>query len=195
MTAGPDFDPDVGLCRTLDIRPVGVDVLSSVRYVHASALRSQGTSFYSTEELDAFESMVRSVRYAETVLKDTMVGGWIGHDLVGTAAWGVVDDSGRTARICSVFVRPFFTGLGIGQRLVETAEALAVQAGYHSFSARSTLNAIPFFEQLGYAVTSHGTRPLAQQISIPVSFMRKEHVRGPASCGNPQLPEDPVSRH
>lgn len=95
MAAGRDLGPDVGLFRTLDIRPVGVDVLSSVRYVHASALRSQGPSFYSAEELDAFENMVRSVRYAETVLKDTMVGGWIGHDLVGTAAWGVVDDRDR----------------------------------------------------------------------------------------------------
>lgn len=178
MAAGPEYDPDVGLCRSLDIRPVSVDALSSVRYVHASALRSQGTAFYSAEELDAFESMVRSVRYAETVLRDTMVGGWIGHDLVGTAAWGIVDDSGRTARIGSVFVRPFFTGLGIGQRLVETAEALAVQAGYASFSVRSTLNAVPFFEQLGYTVTSHGTRPLAPQISIPVWFMRKEHAAG-----------------
>lgn len=178
MAAGPDYDPDVGLCRTLNIRPVGVDVLSSVRYVHASALQSQGTSFYSVEELDAFESMVRSVRYAETVLQDTMIGGWIGHDLVGTAAWGVVDDSGRTARIGSVFVRPFFTGLGIGQRLVETAEALAAQAGYASFSVRSTLNAVPFFEQLGYTVTSHGTRPLTPQINIPVSFMRKKCGRG-----------------
>jgi len=187
MAAGPDYDPDVGLCQTLDIRPVGVDVLSSVRYVHASALRSEGTSFYSAEELNAFESMVRSVRYAETVLKDTMLGGWIGHDLVGTASWGVVDDSGRTARIDSVFVRPFFTGLGIGQRLVETAEALAVQAGYTSFSVRSTLNAVPFFEQLGYTVTSHGTRQLAQQISIPVSFMRKEYA-------GPSTPCDPASR-
>lgn len=174
MAAGLDPDAEPGLGGTLGIRPVRVDELSAVRYVHAASLRSLGASYYTAEELDAFENLVRSVRYAETVLKDAMIGGWIGHELIGTAAWGIVDDSGRTARIASVFVRPFFTGLGVGQRLAAAAEALAAQAGYKSFSVRSTINAVPFFEQLGYVVTSHGTRPLAPDIALAVSFMRKD---------------------
>lgn len=173
MAAGPDPDPGFGFDGTLEIRPVGVDELSAVRYVHATSMRSQGASYYTAEELEAFENLVRSVRYAETVLKDTMIGGWIGQELVGTAAWGV-DDSGRTARITSVFVRPFFMGLGIGPRLVGVAESLAAKAGYRSFSVRATVNAVAFFEQLGYVVTSHGTRPLSPNISLAVSFMRKD---------------------
>lgn len=175
MAAELEPETEGGLGRTLDIRPVRVDALSSVRYIHAAALRSQGPAFYTAEELDAFENLVRSVRYAETVLKDNMVGGWIGPELVATASWGLVDDSGRTVRISSVYVRPFFTGLGIGQRMVTTVENLAARAGYRSFSVRSTLNAVAFFEHLGYAVTSHGTRPLAPDIGIAVSFMRKDY--------------------
>ncbi len=177
-----ELEPETegGLGRTLDIRPVRVDALSAVRYIHASALRSQASAFNTAGELEAFENLVRSVRYGETVLKDTMIGGWIGPELVATAAWGIVDDSGRTVRISSVYVRPFFTGLGIGQRMVTAVEDLAARAGYRSFSVRSTLNAVPFFEQLGYAVTSHGTRALAPDIGIAVSFMRKD-FRGPGA--------------
>lgn len=178
MAAPLDPDSDPGPGGTLELRPVRVDELSAVRYVHATSLRSLGAPFYTAEELEAFENLVRSVRYAETVLKDTMIGGWIEHELIGTSAWGIVDDSGRTARIASVFVRPFFTGLGVGQRLVAAAEALAAHAGYKSFSVRSTINAVPFFEQLGYAVTSHGTRPLAPGIALAVSFMRKDYCAG-----------------
>jgi GNAT superfamily N-acetyltransferase len=181
MAAGLDFDSVPGFEGTLEIRPVSVDELSPVRYVHATSLRGQGSGCYTAEELDAFEAMVRSVRYTEIILKDTLIGGWIGQELVGTAAWGVVDDSGRTARIDSVFVRPFFTGMGIGQRLVGTAETLASRAGYRSFSVRATLNAVAFFEQLGYAVTSHGTRPLSPEIALAVAFMRKDLGAGPPS--------------
>jgi len=173
----PDAEPQLG--GRLEIRPLRVDDLSAIRYVHAASLRGQGAPYYTPEELDAFENLVRSVRYSETVLKDSMIGGFIGHELVGTAAWGLVDDSGRTARIASVFVRPFFTGLGIGHRLVAAVEASAAQAGYRSFSVRATLNAVPFFEQLGYEVTSHGTRPLTPELSLAVSFMRKD-VTAPA---------------
>ena len=49
--------------------------------------------------------------------------------LVGTAAWVGSSDGRATARIKHVYVRPFFTGLGIGHRLVGEMERLAAEHG------------------------------------------------------------------
>jgi len=46
-------------------------------------------------------------------------------------------------------------------------------AGFTNFSARASVNAVPFFATLGYAITSHGVRPLCGGIDVPVAFMRK----------------------
>lgn len=161
------------LAKSVEIRPVGLDDLSAVRYVHESAMRLLAAARYSEAELEAFRAHVYSPRYADMLLKDVLLTGWLGGELVATSGWALPQERGEAARIRAVFVRPLFTGLYIGQRMLEAAEALARKGGFTEFTVRATLNAIGFFEAAGYEVTSHGTRSLQGGVSIPVAFMRK----------------------
>jgi GNAT superfamily N-acetyltransferase len=162
-----------GLARTLDVRPVGLDDLSAVRYVHVSAMRKLGAGRYSPAELDAFQAHVYSTRYVDLLLGDVLLTGWLGGELVATSGWALPLERDDAARIRAVFVQPLFTGLGIGQRMLEEAEARARKSGFSEFAVRATLNAMGFFEAAGYEVTSHGSRMLQGAVSIPVAFMRK----------------------
>ena len=41
------------------------------------------------------------------------------------------------------------------------------------FIVRSSLNAVPFYENLGYRITGHGVVPTAAGIDIPMTMMEK----------------------
>jgi GNAT superfamily N-acetyltransferase len=98
--------------------------------------------------------------------------------MVGTAAWSPGEGLSPTARILAVFVRPLFTGVGIGRRLVDHIESEAGAAGYRAFELSATLNAVSFFEGLGYRVLRNGGLALPLGRDIPVAFMRKAQFAG-----------------
>jgi GNAT superfamily N-acetyltransferase len=185
-----------GPADRLVIRRVGFDDWANVRYVHAAAFRLLAGNHFTPAECDAFEHFVRSQDYVDLMLGESIWGAWLDDQLVGTSGWIPADDSGALARITSVFVRPFFTRMGIGRRLVLDAEARARNAGFERFSARVTFNAVGFFEKLGYDITSYGVQPIAAEKSLPVTYMRKQPAlstaRSPAESADVGLSAGPA---
>lgn len=173
MTEFARFGPGASLASAAELRRVDVEHLSTVRYIHAAALRLQAAHVLSEEEIAAFTDHVYSAAYSESLQRQALIGAFVDGELIGTAGWTVSDDTGTSVRLRSVFVRPLFTGMGVGRRLVDHVESDARSAGYEAFSVRATLNAITFFERLGYTITSHGVRPLFGNRTLPVAFMRK----------------------
>jgi GNAT superfamily N-acetyltransferase len=173
MTEFARFGPGAALAAAVVLRRIEVEHLSTVRYIHASSLRLHAAQVLSEDEISAFSTHVYTAAYGEHLLRQQLFGAFADNELLGTAGWTVADDTGTSVRLRSIFVRPLFTGMGLGRRLVHGVEEDARAAGFHAFSVRATLNAAPFFERLGYAVTSHGVRPLFGDKTLPVAFMRK----------------------
>jgi len=171
--AGTGGSNSLELARAAELRTVGVDELSDIRYIHAAALRLQAGAKLSDAEVAAFRDHVYSQAYTDTLFRQKLIGAYLDRQLIGTAGWKVGDDSGATVRIGALFVRPLFTGLGVGRRLLAAVEDDARTAGFTAFSVRATLNAVAFFESHGYAVTSHGVRNLGPEANMAVAFMRK----------------------
>lgn len=161
--------------RRLTIAPISLDHFSDIRNLHASALREGTTSVLSETELDALLTLVRSPQYSELLQQEETYGGWIDDELVGTASWHTNSDDGRGARIGWVFVR--HPGFGIGRRLVTEVEARAQHSGFNQLAVSATANAIPFFQRLGYQVSSRGVRNVGPSCALPVAFMRKYLLR------------------
>lgn len=167
------------LARTIQLRPVTVDDFSVLRYIHAGAFKSMAGGHYPDDEIKAFTSYIDTPQYADLIRGENILAGYIADEMVATAGWAPADDNGISARIRSVFVRPLFTGIGIGRRMALEAESWARKSGFRSFGARVTLNAVGFFETLGYEVTSHGVHMLPDDRGLPVSFMRKSDRNAP----------------
>ena len=174
MTMHANIPSDGGLGAKASIRRVTIDEMASVRHVHGNSFRVYAGPYLTAEETAAFLSYIQSPRYTDDLMRSEVYGAVIEGQLVGTAAWRAGDDQGASARISAVFVDPLFTGTGIGHRLVADVEARAHQSGFKRFAARVTINAVPFYERLGYEIASQGVSQIAMPLSLlPVTFLRK----------------------
>lgn len=97
----------------------------------------------------------------------------VGDEIVASAGWHPSPNTPASARFDHVCTLALFGRSGLGSRIVIEVERDALLAGYHRMSIRTLLDQIPFFERLGYVLTSHGAMPLSQSIAVPVAFMRK----------------------
>lgn len=161
----------------LMFRDLGVNDLAPLRRLHVSSFRKAAGSFFTDAELDAYESLVLSEDYTADRYRATRQHELIGahHEdiLIATGEWARASGPQVIAQIRGVFVSPFFTGCGIGSRIVGELEARIGVAGFKEVGLRSTVNATPFFESLGYRITSHGQQILTPTEGLPVTFMRK----------------------
>jgi putative acetyltransferase len=159
------------------IGSVGPDDLADVRSLHATAFRVLAGSSFTDSEVAAFTTHVYALPYTTALSEATQRGhlfsARLAGDLIGTAGWSAGDGNVAIARIRWVYVRPMFNGLGLGTRLVQTAEAAVRGAGFDTVSVEASLNAIEFFTRQGYEISSHGVRALTASEGLPVAFMRK----------------------
>ncbi len=180
--------PDI--TKIVELKPVTLDDLASVRYVHKSSFVALCGANHSEEEVQAHIDMVNSKQYVDLILANNMYCAWIGNEIVGTAGWSPADDSGHTARINLVCVRPMFNNIGIGRLLIRNSELRAKSAGFFDYSVRSNINAVPFYQLQGYSISSHGIMHTRMKIDLPVAFMRKFGV--PVNENFPQQEREPV---
>jgi putative acetyltransferase len=158
---------------TVAIRRIGIDDHAAVRYLHTKSMTAQSTDALSETEIAAFAAFVNSAAYSDCLLAEDVYGAFVDGQLVGTASWQFNGDDGRTARISSVYVDPLFARLGIGRRLLAEVEAMAARSGFGQFGISATINAVPFFEKLGYHEASRGVKMLGPDCPLPVAFLRK----------------------
>jgi GNAT superfamily N-acetyltransferase len=161
-----------GLPAGVEIRPLGVDDFPAVRYLHANVLRAQTGEALSEAEIAAFANLVHSPAYSDLLREENEIfSAWLAGELLGTAAWRINADDGTSARVGFVFAR--HSGFGIGSRLVAEAEMRALTWGFDHLTSFTTLNAVPFFQKLGYAVVSRGVKVLSPECALPVAFLAK----------------------
>lgn len=179
MLTGSDATTKLTLAASF--RALGPDDMSDVRYVHTISIGLLSSDILRPEEIEAFRTTVRTPEYAEKLLSNPLIGAFVGppyaRELIGTVSWQPSDENYRLARIRSIFVRPFFTRVGIGSALLAQAEKEARQAGFREFGVGALNNAVGFFERHGYTVSSHGTRNVSPQLALPLTFMRKSDVK------------------
>ena len=164
--------PD-GLAGRAELRAVGVDDWSAVRWLHAASFERLTGPRLDAEAVEAVRRLIGDLAYIDRLQRRALHGAWIDGVLVGTCGWLPSDDSGHSARITSVFVSPMFARQRLGTRLVRDAEARAGAAGFSTFTTRATEVTVPFFQRLGYEVTSHGISMRAGELPLPVTFLRR----------------------
>jgi len=165
------------LAERVAIRRVGIDDYSDVRYLHAKSLVAHTADTLSEAEVATYVALVYSAAYGDILAGADLHGAFKDGQLVGTASWQANGDDGKVARISAVFVHPLFVRLGIGRRLVGEVEARALQSGFDHFSISAIGNSVPFFEKLGYEVSSRGVKSFGPGCALPVAFLRKRVPR------------------
>ena len=147
------------------VRPATPADAPGVARVHDTALRTQGTDRYSEAELDAMAPpdrapaavdgaiLAREERYVAVAEAGADGDGDGNGDRDGDGGSGVVGTGGvhlADGRLLGVFVHPDRVGEGIGRALFEDIEARAKAAGLDDLTIHSALNAVGFYEAVGF---------------------------------------------
>lgn len=171
--------------RTADIllRPLGIDEMAAVRYLHDRAFEHHVGPILSQTEVDAFSAHVHSPQYADRVFAHDPVGAYLHGDLVGTVGSQRSEDGDRALRITQLFVRPMFGRLGIGGALLANVERKALKNGIFSVALQVTRNATEFFEKHDFEVTSYGIGSISGLGGLAVAFLRKDMLTSRVSIG------------
>lgn len=157
----------------LHLGSIGVDEWTDVRYVHASAFRVLVGPHVGHQHIEAFNRRVEQPEYAYELSCMNLTGAWLAGELAGTAGWRPAASDGRIAEIVALFVRPIFTTMGIGSRLLEHVESEARAAGFTSFVVRANEGSVPFFDVCGYDIASYGSEAVAEGPPMSIIRMRK----------------------
>lgn len=162
--------PSLGIVR---LYPVGIDDLSAVRYIHATAFRTLIAPSLSDRDHEAWLSQFYNPAYTERLIGTSLIGAWVGRDLVGTAGWIPHPSASSTARIDDLFVLPMFAGNNIGEVLLTAVEASASESGYQLARVDVPLVSVDYFQARGYQRLPQGDRSLPS-MSLPVVHLAKK---------------------
>ncbi len=160
----------------VSLRPVTIDDIPAIRYVHAASTRACAAQFLGENEIEKLAATINQEDYIHTLAKGSLTAAWVGPEIVGTVGWVPTPTAPSVARLQMLFVWPMFAGAGIGRLLVSHAEACAHNAGYRSVRARTTAHDAVFFKRLGYAVTAQSALRTASGGRVPIAYMRKDHI-------------------
>ncbi len=86
------------------------------------------------------------------------------------AGFGLLKDN----CICAVYVRPEFAGLGLGRELVLSLEARVDSGRYDRICLSASLNAVGFYERLGYICDGGGEMQLPDGNHLQCTDMHKD---------------------
>lgn len=157
------------------LRPYTAADLDATVAMQGRAVEVLGRTHYTPDEIALLVAAGREPGYAaELAANDLWLAVADDGAVLGSAGWGRTAAEGGTvrARIRKVFVEPHLAGRGLGRLLVQAAEARARAAGLHGFLVRANLNAVPFYERLGYRATGPGSMAVGGR-PVPMTMMEK----------------------
>ncbi len=150
------------------VRAARPEDAAAIMSVHQASVRGLCAAFYSDEQIDAWvghktpDDYVRSVGAGER-----MWVAWHGPQALGFAAQ-------KGDEIRAVYVHPDGGGRGIGRRLLRAAEKAAWDDGLRSVHLDASLNAVPFYERMGYRGGPIAPHRLQNGTLIPSMPMSKD---------------------
>jgi GNAT superfamily N-acetyltransferase len=145
------------------------DDLREVAVVHKVSILDLCAAHYSAVELSLWTDALRPDGYAALLTgREFLVAEEEGRVL----GFGVLD-LGQSL-INATYVSPEAVRRGIGRRLVEAMEDAARQGGVSRLHLNSTLNAVPFYERLGYVQREAAYNRLPTGAELPCVAMTKD---------------------
>jgi ribosomal protein S18 acetylase RimI-like enzyme len=158
----------------LSLRPFAIGDTDAVIDLRNRAFDELSGDAYSPAQKAALRENRTQKDYAEELTRNhIMLAFDTANRLVAMGGWIAMPDDAAVGRIRKLAVHPAVARRGLGRHMVEDAEQRARNAGCKRFIVRASLNAVPFYERLGYRVTGHGVVPTPAGIDIPMAMMRK----------------------
>ena len=157
----------------ISIRPAQAQDRDGTRRVGRLAILKLASGSYPPDVIEAWADWSRipeilaegDQRHSFVAVKD--------EEVVGFSIWMPHREEPKTAHIKAVFVHPDWARMGVGTRLLESAEQDAKASGFERFTVGASLNGLQFYGSVGYRKQGAKTLEIAPGIEMRFELMRK----------------------
>ena len=125
------------------IRQSKPEDLSDILQLQADSLRT--SSLYNSQQI---ESLIRSQKISKFQLNETVFVAEYENKIVGFTYFLILWDFS----IAGIFVHPNFMRQGIGTKLLNTIEKIAIEKKFRVINVSSSLSSVDFYKANGYQV-------------------------------------------
>jgi putative acetyltransferase len=151
------------------IRRATDEDLQHVAAVHRASIMELCAQHYSVVQLAQWHDALRPGGYAALLATREFL---VAEENGALLGFGVLDLN--DSLINATYVSPKVTRRGVGRRLVQAMETIARQQGVTRLHLSSTLNAVPFYESLGYLQEGASSNRLPTGVKLPCVVMTKD---------------------
>ncbi len=171
------------------IRPARSTDLDDIAALQTRAIMALGLGTYGEAACRAWARIGVQVRH--TLLESgTFFVAERGGVIIGVAGWTADSREPDCAWPRYVFVEPAAAGCGVGRQLMGRVEASVNAAGRTCLQLWSSLNAVPFYEVLGYRSVKTARWPVADGIEMEHMLMSKAAACPKGTVGAPAVADD-----
>jgi GNAT superfamily N-acetyltransferase len=152
----------------MTIRSATANDLERICSIHRLSILELCKTHYSAEQLADWTAALLPAVY-EALFATHRI--FVADDGADVMAFGVFDPN--TALINATYVHPSAVGRGLGRALLTAVEDEARAAGFVEVRLNATLNAVGFYERLGYVSRGRESNRLPSGVDLPCERMRK----------------------
>ncbi len=156
----------------MKIRRATLEDVPRINALHRESILGLCASHYSALELSQWTDALRPEKYVALFAGREFIVVEEDDQILG---FGVLDLS--NSLVNATYVSPKAARRGIGRSLVQAMESAARQGGVSQLHLNSTLNAVPFYERLGFIQGKMACNRLPTGVELPCVVMTKE-LRG-----------------
>ena len=153
----------------MKIRRVTQEDLPEVAAMHRASILDLCAAHYSAAELSLWTDALQPAKYTALLAGRQFLVAEEDGQILG---FGVLDLS--QSLINATYVSPKAVRRGVGRSLVKAMEDLAKQGGVSRLHLSSTLNAVRFYERLGYVQKEASFNRLPTGTELPCVVMTKD---------------------
>jgi len=160
------------------------EVIETIVRIHHDAVhQGEARQFYGQEILNDWSPPVtkQRIRDLKQKMSESHSVGVIGCLNGEPAGFGILDL--YQERIGAIYVKAAFTGRGIGKRLLQELEKIALQKGHEKLKLDSSLNAKTFYQKHGYTQLLEGFFQLPTGRQMACVEMSKTLTSKSSKCG------------
>ncbi len=141
---------------------------AEIEHIFSSSIRDLAKDHYNALQIESWAGGFS----IEQALERVRSGGTYVAEFDGAIA-GFATIHLESGDVEMVYVSPEYAHRGIGGALMRFVEELARGAGVERLHLRGSLNAVPFYEHMGYAITENTIHCNAQGIDFDCTIMEK----------------------
>ncbi len=134
--------------------------------LHEASIRGLGITSYTPEQVDSWAAHLTPERYLPAIERNDVLLVVAGPDVVGFAA---LDGQ----EVAALYVSPAHARHGVGRMLMDELIRLASERGAEGLHLSASMNAVPFYEAIGFTAIESSTWHSRGGLEMPCLRMEK----------------------